>query len=373
MLSRLHLQNFTVFADADFQFSPGLNVIVGTNGTGKSHVLKVGYAVLNRLQERLRFHPSDGVTPSLKENQAQALSTGALEKLINIFRPVPKKASELIRKDAHLRDAQIVYELEQKPEPARLTLYASGNFMESTPPQAAILSARSSPLVPPVFIPAKEVFTLGWMLPVSGQYLINIDETYIDLLKQLRGLPLLRPGAAAAAAIQSLVKLLGGEVEEEQDRYYLTSTVNPQRRMEMNMVAEGLRKFGMLQKLLSNGSLTPRATLFWDEPEANLNPALLRQLAEVLAGLARAGFQIILATHSLFLLKQFHILSRAKDQPTLPIRYFGLNAEPGEPTEVVAVDDFELLPDIVALDEELAQADELTILFAQDDAHTDGR
>ena len=211
------------------------------------------------------------------------------------------------------------------------------------------------------------------MLPVSGQYLINIDETYIDLLKQLRGLPLLRPGAAAAAAIQSLVKLLGGEVEEEQDRYYLTSTVNPQRRMEMNMVAEGLRKFGMLQKLLSNGSLTPRATLFWDEPEANLNPALLRQLAEVLAGLARAGFQIILATHSLFLLKQFHILSRAKDQPTLPIRYFGLNAEPGEPTEVVAVDDFELLPDIVALDEELAQADELTILFAQDDAHTDGR
>ena len=44
MLNCLHVQNFTVFADATFEFSPGLNVIVGTNGTGKSHVLKLGYA-----------------------------------------------------------------------------------------------------------------------------------------------------------------------------------------------------------------------------------------------------------------------------------------------------------------------------------------
>ncbi|GAA4019049.1 hypothetical protein GCM10022408_36280 [Hymenobacter fastidiosus] len=43
MLKRLLIKDFTVFADADFTFGPGLNVIVGTNGTGKSHVLKLGY------------------------------------------------------------------------------------------------------------------------------------------------------------------------------------------------------------------------------------------------------------------------------------------------------------------------------------------
>ncbi len=36
MLIRLHLQNFTVFADATFDVSPSLNVLVGTNGTGKT-------------------------------------------------------------------------------------------------------------------------------------------------------------------------------------------------------------------------------------------------------------------------------------------------------------------------------------------------
>lgn len=45
MLQRLYIQNYTVFANADFEFGPELNVIVGTNGTGKSQVLKLGYMV----------------------------------------------------------------------------------------------------------------------------------------------------------------------------------------------------------------------------------------------------------------------------------------------------------------------------------------
>ena len=43
MLNTLHIQRFTVFQDARFEFSPGLNIIIGDNGTGKTHVLKLGY------------------------------------------------------------------------------------------------------------------------------------------------------------------------------------------------------------------------------------------------------------------------------------------------------------------------------------------
>ena len=141
------------------------------------------------------------------------------------------------------------------------------------------------------------------------------------------------------------------------------------------MVAEGLRKFGTLQKLLSNGSLTKNNTLYWDEPEANLNPALLRQLAAILAELARQDFQIILATHSMSLLKEFHILSREPNKEKLPIKYFGLNARPGQATTVIARDDFEYLPDIVALEVELEQADRLEEIFAREDreSHADNR
>ena len=134
----------------------------------------------------------------------------------------------------------------------------------------------------------------------------------------------------------------------------------------MNLLAEGLRKFGTLQRLLSSGSLTVKSTLFWDEPEANLNPALLRQLSALLVQLAAQGFQIILATHSLFLLKEFHIL--AQQEPKARVRYFGLSAAPGEATRVATADNLELLPDIVALDAELAQSDRFLRVLNQEDA-----
>ena len=41
----LRLQNFTVFAAAEFDFVPGVNVFVGENGTGKTHVMKALYAM----------------------------------------------------------------------------------------------------------------------------------------------------------------------------------------------------------------------------------------------------------------------------------------------------------------------------------------
>ena len=44
-VDRLRLKDFTVFAEADFEFSPGLNVFIGANGTGKSHVLKGLFSV----------------------------------------------------------------------------------------------------------------------------------------------------------------------------------------------------------------------------------------------------------------------------------------------------------------------------------------
>ena len=59
----------------------------------------------------------------------------------------------------------------------------------------------------------------------------------------------------------------------------------------MNLVAEGMRKFTTLYKLLANGTLTPETTLFWDEPEVNLNPVLLKEMAVILMELAQAAFK----------------------------------------------------------------------------------
>lgn len=43
-LTQLHLKNFTTFADLNIKFSPGINILIGQNGMGKTHILKTLYA-----------------------------------------------------------------------------------------------------------------------------------------------------------------------------------------------------------------------------------------------------------------------------------------------------------------------------------------
>jgi len=349
MLKHLNIRNFTVFAEADFEFSKGLNVIVGTNGTGKSHVLKLGYAVLRSLTSRLRNWNTSLDSP--------------LTSLRDIFRPIPADVSELIRRQV-ATSALVQYALDDErlsPGQVFLSPEISTESQLIATPATAVDEVQAANTAP-VFIPAKEVLSLGWMYPASEQLHLPLDATYLDLLTQLNRLPLKKPGAEGV--ITQLTQQLGGTVEAEGSRFYLSFA--KQKPMDINVVAEGLRKFGTLQRLLSNGSLTQTSTLFWDEPEANLNPALLRKLAVLLVELARRGFQIILATHSLFLLKEFHIL--AQQEPT-PIRYFGLYEGLDGATQVEATDDFETLEHIAALDAELEQTVDFQQALDHDDAN----
>jgi AAA15 family ATPase/GTPase len=78
-----------------------------------------------------------------------------------------------------------------------------------------------------------------------------------------------------------------------------------------NSVAEGFRKAGMLSRLLETGAIQPGVSgpLFWDEPETNMNPKLMKLFVEILLELSANGQQIILATHDYVLLKWLDLLT----------------------------------------------------------------
>jgi hypothetical protein len=82
------------------------------------------------------------------------------------------------------------------------------------------------------------------------------------------------------------------------------------------MTAEGYKKIGVLQQLLRNGTLVPGVSgpLLWDEPEANVNPKLMRLIVEVILDLSRSGQQVILATHDYAMLKWFDLLEDESQQ-----------------------------------------------------------
>ena len=159
---------------------------------------------------------------------------------------------------------------------------------------------------------------------------------------------------------------MNGSVEVDETGYFFLNIVQERTkgRMEAPLVAEGLQKFMMLARLVSTGVLLEHGYLFWDEPETNLNPKLIKVLAKVLVSLAKQDIQIFIATHSLFLLREIAIITDTNGN-TAQSRYFSIVASSDdELSRLEQGDTCDDLETLVFLDEELEQSDRY--LKAQD-------
>ena len=291
----LTLKNFTAFEEASFEFVPGINVFIGENGTGKTHVMKVLYAYILK-RERYSLLPN---LEGLFRTDASELKRGG--------------SDTWSRAEMHFRYGGT------RNERAVDASFYNGN---QTTAMYGVDVTEPRPHADPVFIPAFDVIgsTQG-MLSTFDRFYIDLDRTMRDLTVML-----LSPGARKHPAhfdpiLKTTGKILGGGLELEGERFYISDDFG---RISMTLVAEGIRKIAVLQRLLEVGALEPGTTLFWDEPEVGLNPKLMDELVRALILLARSGVQIFLTTHSYVILKELD-LQIAEDDP---IRYFLF-----EPTE----------------------------------------
>ncbi len=354
MLEAIHLKEFTVFKDQRLEFSDGITLLVGENGTGKSHLLKLAYSIA------VVGHEADR-DPSLRNKDAYQRRLA--QKLVGVFRPEGSAVGRLVRRT-------------QGRNSSRVELRIGGlkggavKFGFSTKSRSEVaLEFLPEAEVPsrPIFLPSKEVLSMfpGFAALYRNRE-IAIDETYYDLCLAL-DLPPLRGARLETIRrpLESLESSMGGTLERQGDQFFVRQ--NRGGKVEMPLAAEGVRKLATLAQLLRSGTLTRNGILFWDEPESNLNPRLLRVVAQVLAGLASQGIQIIVATHSYFLIKEFELIRRetARDASSLSTRFATLKLaepnleDPEAPFEAVIESGPRLrdISDIAALEEELAQYD----------------
>jgi AAA15 family ATPase/GTPase len=330
MLKSLTIKNFTVFTNSKIEFSPGINVIIGDNSTGKSHLLKLAYSMISTLylfgRDRIQT--------------IEQLEIKFGDKLNGIFKP--NILSNLTHKPEHETEISIENDLEN------LSFSLQNNEIK------ADHLPSSYPQIAPLYFPTQEVLSLQpsvFIALYENRYL-PIDETYYDLCKALN-LPLLKK---YSAEIQQIIKPLeaelGGKVVlDNNGRFYLD--IPQQGKIEISLIAEGLKKIATLVYLIMNGSLLNGSTLFWDETEANLNPRMRVKVAKALAALAKQGVQIILTTHDLFLMKELSLLI---DINQIPARFFSLKRQ-NQDTNIEQGKVLEDLQTIVSLEEELALYD----------------
>jgi ABC-type lipoprotein export system ATPase subunit len=298
MFTRLELTNFTVFKQLSIEFSSGVNVLVGANGTGKTHLMKLLYCI------------QEALTPNGKPIN---------EKLVAVFRPNPESIHRLTRFWNGANKTDIHASWNGQPIDASWNVTSADLSFE--PPTD--LSMES-----PVFIPAKEFLSFApGFSSLYNKYKMDVDEVYYDILK-LAYLPLRRsiPDARDQEILETIQYLIGGRVTTEGERFFISTA---RANLEMHLVAEGHRKLALIWQLINNGSLMEGSTLFWDEPEANLNPSMMQHVAKILLLLADRGIQVFAASHDYSFLKEID-LHKEQTQVT----YFALNDTGSEGVEV---------------------------------------
>lgn len=360
MISSLYLKNFVAFNELSIKFSPGINIIIGENGTGKTQLLKAILALCG--QELYSEHPGEQVA----------------RKLCRLYQPLAGQVGELRR--AGTRGNAVLSAT--FPSGKEMAARFSGTATEvkvSTNGDAGVALAT--------FIPTKEVLSLvrGLTADRPDQATIDriFDDSYLDLAYQL-----IKEGAddleakvqldpRFASIVPRLAKLIGGRYELHNGRFcfqagkyveklgksssaekaaqsfqdstlHFVPTKSPL--LSSAMTAEGYRKIGVLQRLLSNGSLNPGAAgpLLWDEPESNLNPKLMKDLVLALLELARNGQQIILATHDYVLLKWFDLLMDRGEGDQIRFHVLSREAETGD-VHRDSMDDYRAIePNVIA-------------------------
>jgi hypothetical protein len=181
--------------------------------------------------------------------------------------------------------------------------------------------------VPPAYFPTHELLTIypNFVSIYDGHYL-EFEESWRDLCILL-GQPMQKVPKESQARhlLKPLEDAMGGKVVlDKTGRFYLD--IPGLGKLEMPLVAEGVRKFAMVARLISTGALLENGYLFWDEPEANLNPKLIKEIAKTIISLAHSGIQLFIASHSLFLLRELEILLKKDPLPQdNAVKYFGFS------------------------------------------------
>ncbi len=312
MLTQIRFENFTAFKKLDLELSPGINILIGTNGTGKTHALKAAYAAC-----------------------AIAGGKGHIgEKLVSCFLPLEGSIGRLVHREGPGRSGGSLEVWRKKNH--RLRIYQSTVMDDARQARVIMDDVWKKVSIECAYIPVKEMLANApGFSSLYKERAIHFEEVYADIIDRAYSPAIRGPRSKERQKLlEILQKQLGGWIETRGETFFWKRSEGPV--LEFTLLAEGFRKLGLLWLLIQNGTLWNGSVLFWDEPEANLNPALMRTVARILHFLQRYGVQMILATHSLAFLKELQLLQEKEDN----LKYHALYRDKNDIIQVESSDDY---------------------------------
>ena len=294
-INRLILSNFMLFDSLDIEWSPNINIISGSNSTGKTALIKLMYAALKVLG-----NAEKGKNEPTKEKISEDLAA----KLQGVFRPDDGTIGRLVNRKQGNRRADIDFHFVNSGE-------LSFGFDRQAKRRVELKNAAmpANKTIECVYIPPKEIISATVnFASLYDDYHIEFEEMYYDLARLLDR-PLRKgPNTNEQNAIlENFGKIVDGNVVYKDRKFFLK--VKGSGEYEMGLVSEGYRKLSTIMYLILTESLGKNTVLFWDEPETNMNPKMIDPIVQALIQLAKMGIQIFITTHDYFVQQSFNIMA----------------------------------------------------------------
>jgi AAA15 family ATPase/GTPase len=310
-VDRVEIKDFLVFkGQFTVDFCPGVNVLIGGNGTGKTTLMKTIYS-------------------SYCLFRGEPLTSN--EKLyLPYFTQINSDISLEVYSDknGHSNVKEIKH-----------NMFAIFFNLSTRDYQAPDEQNRRYIDISAVFIPEKDILEHAkGLLPFIEQKQTGFSEIYKDVLIAAQDVPTQEQSEMQKSVGQKIAAIVGGVVQWEQsDGMFYTIRTNGMR-IPFVYEASGFKKLGYLGLLLTSGQIEPGTILFWDEPENSLNPELIPELVNILLELSRNGVQIFIATHSEILASYFAVNRQKGDS----VMFYSLYKD-GEQIKANASDRFDIL------------------------------
>ena len=362
IINNIKISNFTVFKNAEINFSKGLNVFIGRNGTGKTHLLKLincldkklynsneklELKIFNNLKDKSKEQIDYIEKPDIKffndiDENSYPFDVD-INKVFSRFGDVDKikKAFSEFRSSLKNKDEdkfrKILEDTFNKPKECNIIFNENINLElrhkgfnitnDWIPTFDFLLSYKKSFSFKNknfTFIPCKDILTSSnGFAALYDKRDIHFEAVYYNIIKKTE-IPKLRELDKDLFEIAKKIEdAIGGKTIYKNNNFFIDYKNIGE--ISFDMVAEGHKKLALIYILIMNGEIDKNTILLLDEPESNLNPSLIDLLVNILLSLSKLGVQIFIATHNSFILDDIELQRTDKDAIMYHSFYFDEN------------------------------------------------
>ena len=151
-------------------------------------------------------------------------------------------------------------------------------------------------------------FRLPRELDGAPRELDGVPQYFYDLAMMLKRKEF--PPSVFPNLHERLEGVIGGKIVKSETGELRFQDKEVETPLPMHAAAAGAINLGMLSFLIEKARIDRNSIVFIDEPEINLHPEWQVKMAETLYGLAREGVSIVIATHSIDILKRLEIYAK---------------------------------------------------------------